>query len=174
MTEIEKLDTLSTNIRMSSSKNEDLTNSSIIEFLNQEKHCLIDSDNMSELDVESIFDEINRLTVNADNRDVDEILREAENLMMNNKPLEGLDSSFNLSSVGGDEDNNNDKDSKLSRSASDSNQSDDSISISTLKSSRGSVKSQYKESFKVSVYFCFFFYHFAYFKSHPCVSKYHF
>lgn len=161
MTEIEKLDsTIAATNRMSSSlKNEDLTNSSILEFLNQEKHCLVDSDNMSELDVESIFDEINRLTVNADDRDVDEILREAEHLMLNNKPLErSLDTSFNCSgSLGVGAGGGEDKESKLSRSASDcnSNQSDDSMSMSksSCDFSDKSQNNNNNNTLKVSVLF---------------------
>lgn len=58
-------------------------NSSIIEFLNQEQKCLnqnSENDN-SELDIDSIFEEINRLSDESDERSVDEILREAELLL---------------------------------------------------------------------------------------------
>lgn len=58
------------------------TSSSIIEFLNHEQKCLVhDTDVDSELDVESIFEEINRLSDDSDERSVDEILREAEILL---------------------------------------------------------------------------------------------
>lgn len=58
-------------------------NSSIIEFLNQEQKCLnqnSENDN-SEMDIDSIFEEINRLSDESDERSVDEILREAELLL---------------------------------------------------------------------------------------------
>lgn len=71
---------------------DDLTNSSsILEFLNQEKQCL-DLDNGSEIDVDSLFEEINRLSDNTDKRSVDEILKEAE-LLMNNDTFDLLNSS---------------------------------------------------------------------------------
>ncbi|XP_055384996.1 centrosomal protein of 162 kDa [Condylostylus longicornis] len=61
-------------------------NRSILEFLNKERECfkenLID-ENSSDLDVESIFEEINRLSDKNDERSVEEILREAECLMKN-------------------------------------------------------------------------------------------
>lgn len=60
-------------------------NSSIIEFLNQEQKCM---DNDSELDIESIFEEINRLSDESDERSVDEILREAELLMFKQHEIE--------------------------------------------------------------------------------------
>lgn len=56
------------------------TSSSIIEFLNHEQKCLV-HDTDSELDVDSIFEEINRLSDDSDERSVDEILREAEILL---------------------------------------------------------------------------------------------
>lgn len=60
---------------------DDFTTSSILEFLNQEKQCG-DLDNGTEVDVESIFDEINRLSGDMDGRNVEDILREAEMLIM--------------------------------------------------------------------------------------------
>lgn len=61
---------------------DDLTNSSILEFLNQEKQC-IDLDSVSDGDIESIFEEINRLSGDApsDDQNVEKILREAEMLI---------------------------------------------------------------------------------------------
>lgn len=56
------------------------TSSSIIEFLNHEQTCLA-HDNDSEMDIDSIFEEINRLSDDSDERSVDEILREAEILL---------------------------------------------------------------------------------------------
>lgn len=62
---------------------------SIIEFLKNEKQCLTNghSDD-NELDIETIFDEINRLTDNTDQRSVDEILREAEMLLSKQEQIE--------------------------------------------------------------------------------------
>lgn len=59
---------------------DDFTTSSILEFLNQEKQCL-DLDSGTEVDVESIFEEINRLSGDMDGRNVEDILREAEMLI---------------------------------------------------------------------------------------------
>lgn len=56
------------------------TSSSIIEFLNHEQKCMV-HDNDSELDIDSIFEEVNRLSDDSDERSVDEILREAEMLL---------------------------------------------------------------------------------------------
>lgn len=56
------------------------TSSSIIEFLNHEQTCLV-PDNDSEMDIDSIFEEINRLSDDSDERSVDEILLEAETLL---------------------------------------------------------------------------------------------
>lgn len=71
---------------------DEITNgsSSIIEFLNQEQKCLISTDNdlASELDIDSIFEEINRLSDESDERSVDEILREAELLLSKQKQIE--------------------------------------------------------------------------------------
>lgn len=61
---------------------------SIIEFLNQEQKCLNPIDNDSELDIESIFEEINRLSDVSDDRSVDEILREAEFLLCKQEQIE--------------------------------------------------------------------------------------
>lgn len=65
-------------------------NSSIIEFLNQEQKCLIPTENdlTSELDIDSIFEEINRLSDESDERSVDEILREAELLLSKQQQIE--------------------------------------------------------------------------------------
>lgn len=41
---------------------DDITNSSIIEFLNQENQCYNDNDTSSEIEIETIFEEINRLS----------------------------------------------------------------------------------------------------------------
>lgn len=64
--------------------------SSIIEFLNQEQKCLIPSeaDLTSELDIDSIFEEINRLSDGSDERSVDEILREAELLLSKQQQID--------------------------------------------------------------------------------------
>lgn len=82
--------TLST--QSQSMNGDEITNgsSSIIEFLNQEQKCLHPSDNdlNSELDVDSIFEEINRLSDESDERSVDEILREAELLLSKQKQIE--------------------------------------------------------------------------------------
>lgn len=56
------------------------TSNSIIEFLTHEQKCLA-QDNGSELDIDSIFEEINRLSDDSDERSMDEILREAEILL---------------------------------------------------------------------------------------------
>lgn len=63
---------------------------SIIEFLNQEQKCLMPSENdlNSELDIDSIFEEINRLSDESDERSVDEILREAELLLSKQQQIE--------------------------------------------------------------------------------------
>ncbi|XP_031621202.1 putative uncharacterized protein DDB_G0271606 isoform X2 [Contarinia nasturtii] len=91
----------------SSSNADDITNgsSSIIEFLNQEQKCLISNENdvASELDIDSIFEEINRLSDESDERSVDEILREAELLMSKQQQIE---SNLNRSEL----DNENDID----------------------------------------------------------------
>lgn len=65
-------------------------NSSIIEFLNQEQKCLIPTENdlTSDLDIDSIFEEINRLSGESDERSVDEILREAELLLSKQQQIE--------------------------------------------------------------------------------------
>lgn len=64
--------------------------SSIIEFLNQEQKSLIPTENdlTSELDIDSIFEEINRLSDESDDRSVDEILREAELLLSKQQQIE--------------------------------------------------------------------------------------
>lgn len=65
---------------------DDMTNSSFLEFLNQEQQCL-DNDNDSEVDIDSIFEEINRLSGDSNERGVDEILREAELLLSKQEDL---------------------------------------------------------------------------------------
>lgn len=78
--------------------------SSIIEFLNQEQKCLNPIDNDSELDIESIFEEINRLSDGSDDRSVDEILREAEFLLCKQEQIESnLKSASSESNSGGDQ-----------------------------------------------------------------------
>lgn len=62
--------------------------SSIIEFLNNEQKCLNLVENDSELDIDSIFEEINRLSDESDGRSVDEILREAELLLSKQQQIE--------------------------------------------------------------------------------------
>lgn len=66
-----------------------ISNNSIIEFLSDEQKCLSSVvDNDSELDIDSIFEEINRLSDTSDERSVDEILREAELLLSKQQPIE--------------------------------------------------------------------------------------
>lgn len=79
---------------------------SIIEFLNQEQKCLIPSENdlTSELDIDSIFEEINRLSDESDERSVDEILREAELLLSKQQQIE---SDLNRSEYQTEYDNGN-------------------------------------------------------------------
>lgn len=63
------------------------TTSSIFEFLQQERRCdggaalLLHADDDSELDIDSIFEEINRLSGDTRGRCVEDILREAEALI---------------------------------------------------------------------------------------------
>lgn len=64
------------------------TSSSIIEFLNNERECLQLVENDSEVDIDSIFEEINRLSDESDERSMDEILREAELLLCKQKEIE--------------------------------------------------------------------------------------
>lgn len=82
----------STSAQPHSIHSDEVTNgsSSIIEFLNQEQNCLISNENelASELDIDSIFEEINRLSDESDERSVDEILREAESLLLKQQQLE--------------------------------------------------------------------------------------
>ena len=59
---------------------DDFTNSSILEFLNQEQQCLVDAVD-SEIDIDSIFEEINRLSGDVEDRNVEDILKEAEQLL---------------------------------------------------------------------------------------------
>lgn len=62
---------------------------SIIEFLKNEKQCLVNGHtDDSEMDINSIFDEISRLSDNSDQRSVDEILREAEILLSKQERIE--------------------------------------------------------------------------------------
>ncbi|XP_075157470.1 uncharacterized protein LOC142230726 [Haematobia irritans] len=63
--------------------------SSIMEFLRQEQKCsggdgISTNGHDSEVDVESIFQEVSRLADNSDNRSVEELLREAELLLHQN------------------------------------------------------------------------------------------
>lgn len=61
------------------------TTSSILEFLQQERHCdgtaTGEEEDGSELDIDSIFEEINRLSGDTRGRCVEDILREAEALI---------------------------------------------------------------------------------------------
>lgn len=61
------------------------TTSSIFEFLQQERRCdggaVMNGDDDSELDIDSIFEEINRLSGDTRGRSVEDILREAEALI---------------------------------------------------------------------------------------------
>lgn len=63
---------------------EDTANSSILEFLSQEQRCLSLDDN-SEVDIESLFEEINRLSGDVEQNhnveDIDMLIKEAELLM---------------------------------------------------------------------------------------------
>lgn len=96
----------------SSTNADDITNgsSSIIEFLNQEQKCLLsnETDLASELDIDSIFEEINRLSDESDERSVDEILREAELLLSKQQQIE---SNLNRSEHDNENDINNGSDS---------------------------------------------------------------
>lgn len=76
---------------------DDITNSSIIEFLNQENQCYYDIDTTSEIEIESIFEEIHRLSGGGDNTgttnpisdvNVEDILKEAERLITKRAQLE--------------------------------------------------------------------------------------
>lgn len=66
---------------------DDITPTSILEFLNQEQKCLDSSADASEADLDSIFAEINRLSGDSNDRSVDELLREAEMLLSKQEPL---------------------------------------------------------------------------------------
>lgn len=66
---------------------DDITPTSILEFLNQEQNCLDSSADASEADLDSIFAEINRLSGDSNDRSVDELLREAEMLLSKQEPL---------------------------------------------------------------------------------------
>lgn len=70
---------------------------SILEFLNNEQECF-DTD-QSDLDIESIFDEINRLSDNNDDRSVEVLMKEAE-FLMSQDPLSLIleESEFSQSS----------------------------------------------------------------------------
>lgn len=85
--------------------------SSIIEFLNQEQKSLIATENdlTSELDIDSIFEEINRLSDESDERSVDEILREAELLLSKQQPIE---SDLNQNGNDGESENENDSETE--------------------------------------------------------------
>lgn len=86
------LSTQQQQLQQQSINSDDNTNgsNSIIEFLNHEQKCLIPSENdlTSELDIDSIFEEINRLSDESDERSVDEIIREAELLMCKQQQIE--------------------------------------------------------------------------------------
>lgn len=81
----------STSVATETIENSDVktkTSSSIIEFLNNERECLQLVENDSEVDIDSIFEEINRLSDESDERSVDEILREAELLLSKQQQIE--------------------------------------------------------------------------------------
>ncbi|XP_073832244.1 uncharacterized protein [Musca autumnalis] len=68
--------------------------SSIMEFLRQEQKCggagdLITNGHDTEIDAESIFQEVSRLADNSDTRSVDELLREAELLLLQHQNFMG-------------------------------------------------------------------------------------
>lgn len=71
---------MSSQILLPSRKIEEVDETSILEFLNNEQECF-DTD-PSDLDIESIFEEINRLSDNNDERSVEVLMKEAEFLMM--------------------------------------------------------------------------------------------
>lgn len=85
-------------------------NSSIIEFLNQEQKSLIATENdlTSELDIDSIFEEINRLSDESDERSVDEILREAELLLSKQQQIESDLNHGEHGEVGKEDENDGD------------------------------------------------------------------
>ncbi|XP_059617143.1 centrosomal protein of 162 kDa isoform X2 [Phlebotomus argentipes] len=72
---------------------DDLTSSSsLLEFLTHEQKCLegLLEGTSTDVDIESIFEEINRLSDNSDERSVEEILKEAEMLMLlTSQPVSG-------------------------------------------------------------------------------------
>lgn len=77
----------------SSEQDDPKTSSSILDFLNQERKCLWsaspDGDCASDLDIEGIFDEINRLSGKIhESKSVDEILQEAETLILSQAPIQ--------------------------------------------------------------------------------------
>lgn len=70
---------MSSQILLSAGKiDQEIDEISILEFLNNEQECTDPSD----LDIESIFEEINRLSDNTDDRSVEVLMKEAEYLMM--------------------------------------------------------------------------------------------
>lgn len=71
---------MSSQILLPSARNQEIDEISILEFLNNEQECF-DTD-QSDLDIESIFEEISRLSDNTDDRSVDVLMKEAEFLMM--------------------------------------------------------------------------------------------
>lgn len=84
-------DLISTSMATETIENSDVktkTSSSIIEFLNNERECSQLAENDSEIDIDSIFEEINRLSDESDERSVDEILREAELLLSKQQQIE--------------------------------------------------------------------------------------
>lgn len=80
----------------SSEQDDPKTSSSILDFLNQEQKCWnsaspIPEDDCAseEVDIEGIFDEINRLSGKIhESRSVDEILQEAETLILSQAPIQ--------------------------------------------------------------------------------------
>lgn len=105
-------------------------NSSIIEFLNQEQKCLIPTENdlTSELDIDSIFEEINRLSGESDERSVDEILREAELLLSKQQQIE---SDLNRSEHDNDGNDDDDEERDLDEARESNGLSESVISYNT-------------------------------------------
>lgn len=73
---------------------DDTTTASILDFLNQEQKCM-DNGNDSDFDVDSIFEEINRLSGgDSEDRSVDDLLREAELLLSKQENLVDIDNKM--------------------------------------------------------------------------------
>lgn len=91
---------MSSQILLSTGKvdHQEMDEISILEFLNNEQETSFDTD-QSDLDIESIFEEINRLSDNNDDRSVEVLMKEAEFLMMHD-PLSLIleESEFSQSS----------------------------------------------------------------------------